>query len=58
MSVLSKCLERIIKTIKLKAMVYDLLKEVVLVKNQSGFSESMSTIYDLTLPGLDVQIDW
>lgn len=57
MLVLSKRLECIIKTIKHETVVYDLWKEVVLARNQNGFSESMSTIYNLILPGLDVQID-
>lgn len=54
MSVLSKSLQLIIKTVKHKAMVYDPHKEVLLARNQNGVSESMSTIYDLISPGLDV----
>ena len=56
MSVLTKSLQLIIKTVKHKAVVYDPQKEVVLARNQNGFSESMSVIYDLISPGLDVQI--
>lgn len=56
MSVLSKSLQSIIKTVKHKAMVYDPQKEVLLARNQNGVSESMSIIYDLISPGLDVQI--
>lgn len=48
MSVLSKNLECIIKTIKHKAIVYDSLKEMVFTRNQNDFSQSLSTICDMS----------
>lgn len=56
MSVLSKNIEGIIKTIRHKAIVCS-LREAMLAGNEYGCSASMSAAHDLISPGLDVQVD-